>query len=292
MTCIICGSGALTPIPFERRPDADAILARRGHKLDYQWFLCETCGNATPAYQPDIPALEEIWQSNRKGAADETANWVERRRIARIGADRSWEMFSGLHKGSGKGRFLDIACGLGLTVKRFQDNGWIAEGNDIDATVKPIHDELGITTRIGPVENQNWQEPFDLIQIAYAIYFITDPKAYVERLQKLLKPGGHLAIVMADHLAYTCQGGPAYMHTFIPTAESMEGLLARAGYKTVLRRKVRDTWFLAATPGQAEPPGIDAKAILRAHRTRAMRWKLLGANRARLRALASKLLRR
>jgi SAM-dependent methyltransferase len=256
MTCIICGSSKMIPIPFERHQEA------------------------------------EIWQSNRKGAVDETANWTERRRIARIGADRSWEMFSGLHKGSSKGRFLDIACGLGLTVKQFQDNGWLAEGNDIDATVKPIHDELGIRTRIGPVESENWEEPFDLIQVAYAIYFITDPRAYIERLRHLLKPGGHLAIVMADHLAYTCQGGPAYMHTFIPTMESMEGLLARAGYKTVLRRKISDTWFIAATPGEAEPPKIDAKAILRAHRSRAMRWKLFGANRARLRALASRLLTR
>jgi SAM-dependent methyltransferase len=292
MTCIICGSGAMTPIPFDRRPEADAILARRGQIADYQWFLCETCGNASPAYQPDLRALEEIWQSNSKDTAVAEANWAERRRISSIGADRSWDVFAGLHKGPGKGRFLDIACGLGYTVKRFQDNGWLAEGNDIDATVKPIHDELGIQTRIGPVEGQNWEEPFDLIQIAYAIYFITDPKAYIQRLQTLLKPGGHLAIVMADHLAYTCQGGPAYMHTFIPTAESMEGLLIRAGYRTVLRQKMRDTWFIAATPGKAEAPPIDTKAILRAHRTRAMRWKLLGANRARLRAAASKLLRR
>jgi SAM-dependent methyltransferase len=292
MTCIICGSGTMVPIPFDRRPEADAILARRGQKLDYQWFLCETCGNATPAYQPDIPALEEIWQINRSSAGDDAATWAERHRIARIGANRSWEMFSGLHKNPGKGRFLDIACGLGLTVKHFQDNGWAAEGNDIDATIKSIHHELGISTRIGPVENQNWKEAFDLIQIAYAIYFITDPKAYVERLQTLLKPGGHIAIVMSDHLAHTSQGGPAYMHTFIPTADSMEGLLARAGYRTVLRRKVRDTWFIAATPGDARPPQINAKAILAAHRTRAMRWKLLGANRARLRILASRLLRR
>ncbi len=290
MTCIICGSMAMVPIPFDRRPEADAILARRGQKLDYQWFLCENCGNATPAYQPDIPALEEIWQSNRIATGDEAATWAERRRIAVIGADRSWDIFAELHKGPGKARFLDIACGLGLTVKRFQDNGWLAEGNDIDATIKPIHDELGITTSIGPVENKSWEEAFDLIQIAYAIYFITDPKAYLKRLQKLLAPGGHLAIVMADHLAYTCQGGPAYMHTFIPTMESMEGLLARAGYKTVLRRRISDTWFIAATPGEAEPPKIDAKAILRAHRSRAMRWKLFGVNRARLRALASRLL--
>ncbi len=292
MTCPICGGSQMIPVPFERNAEADAVLARRGHALDYQWFLCETCGNASPAYQPDLATVEELWQSNRTTASDDTASWDERRRIARIGADRSWEMFSGLHTGSEQGRFLDIACGLGLTVKRFQDKGWLAEGNDIDQTVKPMHAELGITSRIGPVENQHWDAPFDLIQIAYAIYFITDPKTYLERLRSLLKPNGHLAIVIADHLAYTCQGGPAYMHTFIPTVDSLEGLLARAGYRTVLRRKVRDSWFIAATPGTAEPPPINAAAILRAHRTRALRYQWLGANRARLRAAAAKLLGR
>lgn len=292
MTCMICGGSQMVPVPFERYPEADAVLARRGHALDYQWFLCKTCGNASPAYQPDLATLEEIWQSNRTTTTDDTASWAERRRIARIGADRSWEIFSGLHTGSEQGRFLDIACGLGLTVKQFQDNGWLAEGNDIDQTVKPIHAELGIRSRIGPVESQHWEAPFDLIQIAYAIYFITDPKAYLERLRSLLKPGGHLAIVVSDHLAYTSQAGPSYMHTFIPTVDSLEGLFARAGYRTVLRRKLRDTWFIAATPGTAEPPPINTSAILRAHRTRALRYTWLGANRARVRAVAARIIGR
>jgi SAM-dependent methyltransferase len=292
MTCIICGGQKMTPVPFERSAAADAVLASRGHKLDYQWFLCETCGNATPAYQPDLSALEEIWQSNRTTSPEDTTSWDERRRIGTIGADRSWSMFAGLYKGGRQGRFLDIACGLGMTVKRFHDQGWYAEGNDIDQSVKRFHAELGITTRIGPIETQNWEAPFDLIQIAYAIYFITDPKGYLERLKALLNPEGHLAIVISDHLAYTSQAGPAYTHTFIPTAESLEGLLARAGYRIVMRKKLRDSWFIAATPGKAEPLPINTAAILRAHRTRAMRYRLLGANRARLRSIVARILGR
>jgi SAM-dependent methyltransferase len=292
MACIICGSARWEPVPFDRNAATDAILERRGLAATYNWRVCMQCGNATPASPPDPGALEEIWQSNRKTPGDQAAQWAYRRRIAEIGAQRSWDVFASLHKGAQPGRFLDIACGHGMTVKLFQERGWQAEGNDIDATMKPFHDELGVSTRIGPVENQNWDEPFDLIQIAYAIYFITDPKAYLGRLRALIRPGGHLAIVIADHLAYTCSGGPGYYHTFIPTADSLQYLLSEAGYKTVLSRKIRDTHFIAATVGQSSPPVVDTHAIVRAHRSRAMRWWLLGANRARLRALAGKVLGR
>jgi hypothetical protein len=98
-----------------------------------------------------------------------------------------------------------------------------------------------------------------------------------------------LGIVIADHLAYTSAGGPNYTHTFIPTAASLRYLLALAGYETVLERRISDTTFIAAKPGPATPPEIDTRRILRAHRTRAMRWRLLGANRARLRTLVTKL---
>ncbi len=287
MGCLICGSDHLEPIPFDRIGSVDEVLQRRGLSASYGWRLCMRCGNASPSSPPDLGALEEIWQSNRRTPGDQAAQWAHRRRIAEIGAQRSWDVFAELHEGPG--RFLDIACGLGMTVKLFQDMGWAAEGSDIDATMKPFHEELGISTRIGPVEKEAWDAPFDLIQIAYAIYFITDPKAYLAGLRRLLKPGGHLAIVIADHLAYTSVGGPNYAHTFIPTAKSLEYLLSLAGYETVLTHRIKDTTFVAARVGTSTPRAVNTRAILRGHRTRPIRWRLFGANRARLRALVARL---
>jgi SAM-dependent methyltransferase len=285
MPCIICGANHFEPVPFDRSPAVEVVLRRRGLVESYGWRLCMACGNAQPAEPPNLQALEEIWQSSRAEPDASEAIWAERARMAKVGAERSWEIFSPLHRGPGRGRFLDIACGQGVTVKRFQDGGWDAEGNDIDATMKPMHNLLGIRTMIGPVERQEWTEPFDLIQIAYAIYFVTDPRGFLERLRPLLKPGGHLAVVLADHLAYTQSAGPSYAHTFIPTAESMRALLAHAGYRAVLAKRLRDTDFIAARVEDCAPPAVDTRRILRAHRTRALRWSLLGANRARARRL-------
>jgi SAM-dependent methyltransferase len=280
----------MTPVPFDRRQEYDDVLTKRGMNTSYSWFLCNSCGNATPSYQPDIDTLEEIWQTNRMEFGDEIANWAYRREIAKIGADRSWKIFSPLH--SRHRRFLDIACGMGVTVKRFQDAGWSAEGNDIDANMKSHHNDLKINTRIGPIEKEQWEEPFDLIQIAYAIYFITNPKEYLIDLKRLLNPGGHIAIVMSDLLAYTQPGGASYVHTFLPTVDSMVSLLAHAGYRTVIKTKIRDSYFIAATPSEVEIPVVNVKAILRSHKTRAIRYKLFGANRARLKSIISKLIKK
>jgi SAM-dependent methyltransferase len=291
MTCLICGSDKRRPVPFDANPEIDAILARRGHRNDYGWALCMTCGNAAPTHQPDRDVLTEYWQTNRTTLSDDAA-WAYRYRVAAIGAERSWSTFAPLHTSATPGRFLDIGCGLGATVQRFQNGGWIAFGIDPDNHTKTHHERFGIETRIGQIEDQTWPEPFDLIHIAYAIYFVTDPAGYLRRMRDQLAPGGTLAIVMADLLESNQRGGPSYLHTFLPTAQSLQVALAHAGFTTVLCKKVKDSYFIAAVVGQSVPPKVNTAQILLRHKTRGLRWRMIGAPRAKLRGWIAPLLGR
>jgi len=272
----------------------EAFRSAHGETAPYGWFLCESCGNAAPNRQPDRAVLAAYWDTDRASRpdADDEALWAHRRRIARIGAERSFELFAGLHRGPRPGRFLDVGCGLGATLRHFADRGWIAKGVDTDRTLAQEHRRLGVDALIGQVEDLNWDEPFDLIQVAYAIYFITDPMAFLRRLKAMLAPDGHAAIVLADFLSATQASGPSYAHTWLPTFESLEQALALAGLRVVERRRIRDSWFVAATPGEASPPPPPVAAILRRHRTRALRWTLLGAPRAALARAAKRALGR
>jgi SAM-dependent methyltransferase len=289
LTCIICGSLRREPVPHDRIGGISELRRKRGLQL-VDWYLCMDCGNATPEEQPDLGVLDEYWQTNRGSKHDSEDLWSYREAIARTGADRSWNMFSRLREGQAPGRFLDVGCGLGLTVKRFADGGWKARGIDVDGTVKPWHDRLGIDAVIGQIEHQDWDGAFDLIQVAYAIYFIQDPGAFLAGLRRSLAPGGHVAIVMSDLLAFTQPAAATDAHTFVPTPESLEYALVKAGYRVVMKQRIRDSWFLAATPGDAPLPKIDASAILRRHRTRALRWKLIGYPYAVARQAAARVL--
>jgi SAM-dependent methyltransferase len=288
LACIVCGGAHFAPVPHHEIPGIAALRRDRGLK-PVGWRLCLTCGNAAPQEPPDLAILDAYWQTNRAAHPDSDAQWAYREEIARIGAERSWSMFSGLNGGR-PGRFLDVGCGLGVTVKRFKDGGWAATGIDPDATLRPWFEKLGVEGVTGQIENHGFAEPFDLIQVAYAIYFIQDPRAFLAGLRRHLAFGGHLVIVMADLLAYTQPTAATDAHTFVPTADSLEYALALAGYRVVKREKIKDSWFIAATPGETAPPKVDTQAILQLHRTRGWRWRLIGYPRALARQLAARVL--
>ena len=95
-------------------------------------------------------------------------------------------------------------------------------GIDVDAATKPFHEKLGIQTRIGRFEDDTTPGQFDVIQIAHAIYFITDPMGFLARVRAKLVPGGAFLVIISDFLASTDNGKPSYAHTFYPCAASMQ----------------------------------------------------------------------
>jgi hypothetical protein len=95
---------------------------------------------------------------------------------------------------------------------------------------------------------------------------------------------------MADLLAFTQPTAATDAHSFVPTPESLEYALAAAGYRVVTKQRIRDSWFITATPGEVPLPAVDTDAILNRHRSRALRWKLFGYPYALARQIAAKAL--
>jgi SAM-dependent methyltransferase len=292
--CPICQAQRRLAVPFHVNPQVEDLRREMGDSAPYGWFLCENCGNAAPSRQPDRAVLEAYWHTNREVSAGDDADalWEYRRAISEIGARRTWDSFAPLMKGGQQGRFLDIACGMGVTVRYFADRGWHAVGVDTNRELKRYHDELGIDTRIGQVENLEFDGKFDLVQIAYALYFITDPVAFLGKIRHHIKDTGHVCLVMADLLSYRDSGGPSYLHTIVTTEESVKNLLSLAGYRVVKTLWISDSLFVAAEIGdsQVQPPPIGP--ILWRHRSRSWRYALAGRPRQflarHLKSLAAK----
>jgi SAM-dependent methyltransferase len=276
--CPICGTAGGAPIPFDTDPLADRLRAELGDARPYGWRLCERCGNGYPSAQPDLRVLARLWEVNRtdEGDAPETAaaRWDYRRRVSRLGGERSWKMFSPLTENPG--RMLDVACGLGETVRSFAERGWDAEGIDADPSTAVHHREIGVRVRIGQFETLDVPPGIDLVHVSHAIYFITDPMGFLRKARALLAPRGLVCIVLADFMSAVDPSLPGYAHSFFPTARSMHHTLALAGFRTELVRTYRGSIYLAARPGAETPPEIDVTRILRLYRTKALRYRLLG----------------
>ena len=302
MPCPICDASAAWPVAFHHAPEVDHWRALIGDTAPYRWLLCQTCGNAYPSVQPDLRVLARFWEAARTSdkAEDAAANWAYRRRISRIGGERAYRVFSPLLAHKPPGRFLDIACGLGETVRSFSERGWNAEGIDADPATKPLHEEIGIRSHIGQFETVDIEAGVDVIHISYAIYFITNPMNFLREVRRRLAADGLFCIVLADFMACSDGGLPGYSHSFLPTSASLRYALALAGFKTVLCRRVAGSLYLVARPAEVTPPRIWPpqvwppqvwpRGIYLLHRTKALRYALIGRPYLALRQVAKRVL--
>lgn len=292
--CPICLSEWGEPIAFRREEKLDELRAECGDLEPYSWLFCKRCTNLYPSHQPDLRVLQRAWKSLRvpEEAEDEISLRQRREVLGKTGAERSYKFFAPLVRDPA-GRFLDIGCGFGQTVRKFADNGWDAEGIDIDPVTESYHRKLGIRTRIGPIEQFDLRSDYSLIQIAHAIYFVTDPMNFIRNIRAHLKPDGLFCIVLADLLANEDNNLPSYVHTFFPDGPSMRYALALAGFETVLMKRKHGSIFIAARPANhVALPHINPTRALAWWRTKALRYNLIGRPHLALRRIAKTILAR
>jgi SAM-dependent methyltransferase len=280
MNCPICEHQEFWQIPAVHDAQVAHLCALEGDDADHNWRLCSVCGNAYPSNPPNLRVLQKLWSLNRIDSGstpDEKLDiWAYRRAIAKAGAARSYRFFAPLAL-KAKSSFLDIACGLGETVRMFASHDWDAEGIDADPSTARFHHELGIRARIGQFEEIAVGTSYDIVHVAHAIYFITNPMGFLRIVRERLAPGGLFCVVLADFMANSDPALPSYAHTFFPTASSMRYALALAGFETVFSKRLSGSIFVAARPAEAVAmPSVWSTGTWLLYRTKALRYTLLG----------------
>jgi SAM-dependent methyltransferase len=294
MPCPICNSVDSWPIPFAVDPKIERWRREEGDNDPYEWRLCRRCGNGYPSHPPQLRVLQRIWLEHKSTpglTVDELKHaWTGRRAAARVIATRAFKIFAPLAANSG-GRFLDIACGFGETVKRFADRGWDAEGIDADSSIAQVHRDMGIRIRYGQIEDMEVDAGYRIIHIAHAIYFITDPMRFLGEVCKRLATDGVFCVVLSDFFANHDPSLPSYAHTFFPNAASMRYALALAGFETVLCKKLSGSIYIAARPVSATSLPLVSPAWTRLlFRTKDLRFAWLGRPYLGFRRTAKRLL--
>ena len=272
--CPLCDSCRSWTIPFFDH-ESNAVV-RRG--TGYHWRLCKVCGNGFPSTEPTLAELQIYWNRNRidGGEAPVTDDvWRYRLAMSRAWAQQSYDFVMPFVHFDSR-RFLDVACGLGETVALFQEHGWQAEGVDADPNAKVFHERLGIRTTIGQMENVATSSRFDLISIAHAIYFITEPRLFVKRVRDMLDEDGIFLVVLSNLLSSMDAGYPGYFHTWYPTSYSLAYLLEQEGFEVLGYRRFKGSMMVVGRRGvSASHQGHPYRAYW-AHLSHGWRYRLIG----------------
>jgi 2-polyprenyl-3-methyl-5-hydroxy-6-metoxy-1,4-benzoquinol methylase len=147
------------------------------------------------------------------------------------------------------GKLLDVGCWTGFFMKALEKRGWKTAGVEpVDAAAQWGRQNLKLDIRSAVFEKADFQaESFDMITLMHTLEHLPDPDAALERANKLLRPGGVIALETpnADCLAARILGRRwrqfISRHVAFFTPVTIARLLKRHGFENVRVRRIGRT---------------------------------------------------
>jgi SAM-dependent methyltransferase len=97
----------------------------------------------------------------------------------------------------GEGRLLDFGCGAGGYVAKMAAAGWRAEGLDTSPEAVRAGRQAGLVLREGTLPGAAVEPAsFDVVTMWQALEHVPSPKATLEAVWEVLRPGGRLLVVV------------------------------------------------------------------------------------------------
>lgn len=153
------------------------------------------------------------------------------------------------------GKLLDVGCGMGFMMKRFQELGWESYGVDVSSyATEYARNELGMNAYTGTADILDFANDFfDIVTIILAIEHMPDPKNTLAVLNKLMRPGATIIIATHDIGGLWPRiAGSKWQHLFVPehlfffSRKTLTHLLNETGFDTF---KNTETATLASVTG-------------------------------------------
>lgn len=163
----------------------------------YELRGCGRCGLRFLSPQPDDEALREIYGSDYflgPQTADSEARVVQMKRAT---AASYLDILSQLC-GPSVGNLLEIGCGRGEYLLEAQSRGFKVTGLEFSTAAARAANQLLGSERVlsGTLEAACFRDlSFDVVALIDAIEHVRDPRDFLGRIRRLLKPGGMLFIV-------------------------------------------------------------------------------------------------
>jgi len=213
ISCLICRSEKASPF----------IQAQDFENPTDTFYSLEQCAQCGLVYQNPRPTLEELpnYYSNEKyysykeleNKLSQKKGFFERVRqflfektiFFYYGGKRSpidW-IFAWIGKGRfgsaplqlKPGRICDIGCGDGVFLDLVKQCGWEPYGVEINSDAAKRANQAGLNVHAGDLLTAPFEEEFfDVVRMWSVLEHVPQPKAVLERIKKILKPGGVLIL--------------------------------------------------------------------------------------------------
>lgn len=252
--CDICGCNDAVEVPYARLYTADQPV-----------HICKECGFVYVRNRRDFASIADGWTEDMYKGGKYTA------RIPAVLARQIYSAdFLDLAVPLKGKKVVDVGAGEGQFSSILRDN----YGADVFG-IEPSEgncatlDELGIAHEQGTVEsflenNPDAKGTFDVATVTWTLENCSSCKDFLEGVYALLKDGGHLLVATGSRILVPYKkrlddylnANDADLNSFRFSANTLRGILAMTGFKTVEINRYRDTDYLCVV-GQKQPEGTE-----------------------------------
>ncbi|MHB0865502.1 MAG: class I SAM-dependent methyltransferase, partial [Minisyncoccota bacterium] len=151
-----------------------------------------------------------------------------------------------------KGELLDVGAATGFFMKIADEFGWRTKGVEISDYATTLAQKRGLDVRCGTLVNSGFAERnFDAITMWDVLEHFADPQVDIRIAEKLLRPGGILAINTPDSGSLYARMMGKRWHLLVPpehinyfTKKSVTALLRENGFSIEKISKIGKSFTL------------------------------------------------
>ncbi len=136
------------------------------------------------------------------------------------------------------GKVLDIGCGRGLLLNKLRERGWTPTGTELnDEAATYARERLGLPITTHMLEEAAFPDnEFDLVILWHVLEHVQSPRAMLQEVARILKPGGTLLVAVPNFGSPEARwGGKRWFHLDVPrhrthfTKATLQHALDKAG---------------------------------------------------------------
>lgn len=157
----------------------------------FELVRCRACGLALTMPRPAGPEMAKYYpavyyaQTGGKrfpAVVELIQNLLYGRRVRRI------ERLTG----GRKGRVLDVGCGPGFLLKRFQEHRWEVQGTELsEHSAAHARETLGLPIHTGDLGSAHFPDAhFDAVVLWHVLEHVPCPQSTIAEVARILRPGG------------------------------------------------------------------------------------------------------
>ena len=228
----------------------DLFLTQEPFKI----LECKECGLLYTTPRPNKDEIGRYYKSEEYYSHQENKEGFIPKVYEKVKSVNLKNKYGIATEGKGKGKALDIGCGVGDFLHTMEQHGWDCTGVEPSEDAKVIAKKRIKGQLLSSEEQENLPDSsFDLITMWHVLEHVDDIRWQIQQLHRLCKPSGRIIIALPNYKSYDGQyykaewaayDVPRHLNHF--NKETLIKILEESGLRHVKTEKlVWDAYYIS-----------------------------------------------